>query len=217
MPSTLPKRVRDAKQVQPESIDDLEIKEVRPRQPRQKEVDVAKIVTNTLTDKIAATAAFTTSNNMLKTVGRDYAITPKEALNVYKPALLIIEHFLPVVSIKNKFPADIANNVETIIVTLAEYVSRVLAVFVEKQFHVTLAAQGVVARQTMPVQPQRKSSEVLPVDVDESPDISDLPLENMVRQEGQPIKQTSPGPTGFNFEELIADGVIVGDNGNNYA
>jgi hypothetical protein len=218
MPSTIPRRARVAAQQKTETLEDLEIKELKPRSPRQKEVDVTKILGGTITDKLAATAAFSVSSNMLKTVGREYAITPKEALNVAKPSLLIIEHFIPTVAIKSKLPVDIANNVELILVTLAEYFSRVLATFVEARFHVTLASQGIVARQQMPEKPLERSTPVQgPVEEDMyTEDVSDLPLENMLAKTGVTPKQTSPGPTGFDFAELIADGVIVGDNGNNY-
>lgn len=220
MPSTQPRRRRVVETPKTETLDDLDIKEVKPRSPRQKEIDVGKILGGTISDKVAATAAFRISGSMLKTVGRQYAITPKEAYNITHPSVHIIGHYIPITSIKTKFPLEIANDIELILVTFAEYLTRILATFTETEFRLTLVRFGMVPRQAQestPIQntPERKD-EVQPLPVPSQEDLAEIIGDEMMPHNGVPADgQVARKPSGFSFQDLIDEGVIPTDMGDN--
>lgn len=222
MPSTQSRRRRIVEAPKTETLDDLDIKEIKPRSPRQKEIDVGKILGGTISDKIAATAAFRVSGSMLKTVGRQYAITPKEAYNITHPSVHIIGHYIPITSIKTKLPAEIANDVELILVTLAEYLSRILATFTETEFRLTLVRFGMVPRQSQESTPiqntPRQKDEVEPPPTPSQEELAEIIGEEMLSHNGVPADaQVSRKPSGFSFQDLIDEGIIPTDMGDNMA
>jgi hypothetical protein len=199
-------------------LEDLEIVPEAPR-PSKKDVPVSELISGTITDRLSATAAYALSNNMLQTVGKEYAITPVEAYNIIHPTSNIVLHFLPTTTIKTKLPADVADNVEKVIVTFLEYTTRVLSIFVEQQFNRRLASQGIRMVPRESAQPKQTIPSKVNQGPTQSPIMTQEEIAELVGVRGMPIDddnidvQVRPGRTGTSLTDLVEDGIITGDLG----
>lgn len=216
MANTPPKRTPRAVP-QTDILDYTDTPDLKPKPVRKtsvtKDVPVGKIVSTTLERRIAGTLSKATSMSMLNTVGENVAITANEAYNIWHPLTRMVGRRVPDVALKTNLSKPDADDVETIILTVIEYIARVIDGAFTRMYN-TRIARITGKQQSMPMQTRPIQSvpvQIVPPPIEEQ-------LEQFQDVTSGPDPDIAPMKNGGgSLAELIDRGYIPRDMGDNIA
>lgn len=203
-----PRRKSTSPEIVAETLDD-KAPPTRPARVTQRSIPVAKVVSGTLEQQVSEIIAHAASESMLDSVGPIYAITPNEATNIAHPGIRMIGRRLPDIPIATKLSKADADDLELMIITFLNYITRI----VDNFFKVRMQKQVARIQQSRQAQ---QNHNVTPTPV-QTPEPSYAEEIQQIYQEktGDTIQQAPMTRGGMSINELIERGLIPGDSGEN--
>jgi hypothetical protein len=189
-----------------------ELKPVAPRKPRAtKDVPVGKIISSTLETRIAGTMAKATSMSMLNTVGENVAITANEAYNIWHPITKMLGRRVPDIALKTNLSKPDADDLETIILTIVEYMARIVDSAFTRAYNKRVrklnSGQNTMNEPTQREQPSPRMMPTIEPELEEFTDTTSGPDPDIA-----PMRNG-----GGSIADLIERGYIPRDMGENIA